>query len=624
MICGDAFLHSSCCHIVALFMFKFSVASMPEEAVGPPSLVSPQRGSDAGVVSDPFVHVDRAAEDAVVDLPVTSVIRRRVSIKRPATALEAAAAVDEAASGQAADAESREPVASARLFAGDLRTTVFPDEDQWSSLGAKKQYDWIYERVRGSWTQQRVRDNMDGTLDRDTSAHNYRAARAAFKSINRVEKRKLARTWLLECDAPEYVMARFFTNRATLQGCVRLGSVMLTYVLNEGTPLPERMERHPDVAVAYLREQKAVHELWQRITSFSEETAKELSGAHFAVCLELCPDTLAHHGTVRLHMHLFLKSNAGLAMKVPAMSELCFDGARPNQAAYQQGLTRVDKGWSGFFYCCVDKIGQVWNKSSRRPFKDFLVQSSWVMNLLQGEKITHAVARALVVRTCSNVTRQVAELDVLEREHELELVQKAQAEAIRVLSRDLKAWVQIPAVTQWERQYAEIRQRYHFLVLSGPTQMGKTMFARSLTPPGREFLEVNCSAGQEPELRAFRFSRHALILFDEIDAHQVARQRKLFQASPALVQLGASPTNCHIYKVYCHRVRFVLSSNTWESSLAELTADDRSWVVGNSVYVRIDTPLWTDAAAVDASVPVAPAQNADLEGAGNERPEHER
>ena len=590
---------------------------MTEEAVEPPSFHPSQRGNDAGAVSDPFVDVDIAAEDAVVHLPVMPVIRRRVSIKRPANALEAAAVVSEPASGQAADAEAREPVASAQLFARDLRSTVFPDEDQWSSWGLKKQYDWIYERVRTSWTRQRVEDNMEET------AQNYRSARAAFKRLSRLEKRKLARKWLLECDAPEYVMARFFTNGASLPGGIRLGSVMLTYVLNEGSPLPERMDRHPDVAAAYLREEPAVHELWQRITAFSEETAKELSGAHFAVSFELCPDTLAHHGTVRLHMHLFLKSNAGLTMKVPAMSELCFDGARPNQAAYQQGLTRVDKGWSGFFYCCVDKIGQVWKKSSRRPFKDFLVQSSWVMNLLQGEKITHAVARALVVRTCSNVTRQVAELDVLEREHELELVQKAQAEAIRVLSRDLQAWVQIPAVKQWERQYAEIRQRYHFLVLSGRTQMGKTMFARSLTPPGREFLEVNCSAGQEPELRAYRFSRHALILFDEIDAHQVARQRKLFQASPALVQLGASPTNCHIYKVYCHRVRFVLSSNTWESSLAELTPDDRSWVVGNSVYVRVDTPLWTDEADVDASVPVASAQKADLDGAANECSDHE-
>ena len=105
---------------------------------------------------------------------------------------------------------------------------------------------------------------------------------------------------------------------------------------------------------------------------------------------------------------------------------------------------------------------------------------------------------------------------------------------------------------------------------------------------------MNCASGAEPELRAYRLSKHDVILFDEIVASQVAEQRKLFQAQSAPVQLGCSATNCHSYGVFVWRKKMVLASNNWESSLAHLTAADREWVVANSIVLSVTEPMWQE------------------------------
>ena len=107
-----------------------------------------------------------------------------------------------------------------------------------------------------------------------------------------------------------------------------------------------------------------------------------------------------------------------------------------------------------------------------------------------------------------------------------------------------------------------------------------------------QVLEVNCASGAEPELRAYRLSKHDVILFEESVASQVAQQRKLFQAQAASVQLGCSATNCHSYDVFVWRKKLVLASNNWETSLMELTAADQEWVNSNSIVLSVTEPMW--------------------------------
>ena len=150
----------------------------------------------------------------------------------------------------------------------------------------------------------------------------------------------------------------------------------------------------------------------------------------------------------------------------------------------------------------------------------------------------------------------------------------------------------LPLVETWDAQYQDFKDRYQFLVLDGPSKMGKTAFGRSKCPKGQFVLEINCAAGGDPDLRSYRYGHHGLILLDEIEADVVARQRKLFQAGTALIQLGTSATNIHVYTVFVHRVRIVCASNNWAASTARLVEADREWIESNSVYVRCDEQLW--------------------------------
>ena len=122
------------------------------------------------------------------------------------------------------------------------------------------------------------------------------------------------------------------------------------------------------------------------------------------------------------------------------------------------------------------------------------------------------MARALLVQ-CANSSRHIRELDLHEVHLEQALVKKAQEEALRVLEGTLKPSKRYPQVGKFLQHFESPHHRYQFLVLSGPTQVGKTAFARGPCAPSYTTLEVNCASGAEPDRRAYRLSKHDAIFF---------------------------------------------------------------------------------------------------------------
>ena len=159
------------------------------------------------------------------------------------------------------------------------------------------------------------------------------------------------------------------------------------------------------------------------------------------------------------------------------------------------------------------------------------------------------------------------------------------------LNYERKPWQVIPEVVEWQRDIEVTRARRKFLVLDGPSRMGKTEFVRSLIEPVA-ILELNCASCLDPPLASFEAHRHRLILMDEGTVEMVCRNRKLFQCPNSFVQLGMSATNCHSYEVYLNNCLVVVCSNNWRAQLEKAPYEAGEWVVANQVYLYVSEPLW--------------------------------
>ncbi len=248
-----------------------------------------------------------------------------------------------------------------------------------------------------------------------------------------------------------------------------------------------------------------------------------------------------------------------------------------------------------FLYLSEHKIGTVFSFGSRRMFTDYIIQPSWVVNLLQCKKITLETAKRLIVKSCQNVTKYLKDLETVEQERIRDQTALESDRVLTVLNRMAKPFVILAEVQLWERQYEADAFRFKFLVLEGPSRIGKTVYARmSLSPPGKGFYELNRAGGVDLDLRGVEPSRHGLIIFDEISPSQVLKQKKVFQAGPTEIQLGQSSTSVYGYSKFFYRVRMACCSSTWFWMLQKLPAKDQEWLEKNSVHIVRTEPLWID------------------------------
>lgn len=500
----------------------------------------------------------------------------------------------------------REPTA---CFATQLRglrvREKFKAKAEFEVMSSRRRYDYLYDKVRSFWVNHlcsRAACQDSAALSAESSPKARGLAlklRRLWSQLGPSIRRESATTWLVCSQAPEWIrdaVDEVFAEQE--QGKkIRAKCLLLTFIgpwKMQACHEPTAAAGRPSLneVVLRLREEPATLKLWQRVQAHALALKQKLGACDYAVCLELCPESYDLQGIVQPHVHLCLRA-AGF-MTLASTSKYELDGAVPRVAHTVAGLcaNRMGTTWAGFLYCCVEKVGHLWHPASRRPFKDFLVNPNWIMNLLQSRKVTVALARKLVLQCCNGSVRLLRELDVLEAEEEKEAIRRCQAEATLALQGDLCTWKTFPEVAAWARQYDLMQHRYKFLVLQGPSRLGKTVFARSLAPIGTEVLELNCAAGVEPDLRAYRLTVHGLVLFDEIEAEVVLKQRKLFQACAAPVQLGCSATNCHSYSVFVHRKRLVLASNNWHASVKGLPSSDQAWLQANSIVLDVAEPMW--------------------------------
>ena len=337
-----------------------------------------------------------------------------------------------------------------------------------------------------------------------------------------------------------------------------------------------------------------VQRVW---TSFSEHVDRVVALTHvtdWASSLELCVDTWEKQGQVRVHTHLYLKS-AQSKMYVQSSEPMALFGSLPhkrhNIAHLQQ---RASGSYCGLYYLSCPKIGMICQRSSLQPYKDYPVSSAWIFSLLQADKMELEPAREELVRVGKGLTRLLADWEKLaqvRREDALRDRIQHVREQVALQDRALRSF---PEIDEWKRAAQQpYQRRKKFLVLDGPSGVGKTQYVKGLFGAER-VLELNCaSCGSSPDMRQFRADVHDAVLFDEGSVKLVLENRKLFQAPPCLVDLGHSPTGRDVYRVFLNDAVLVIASNRWVEDWRRLeNRSDYDWIAANQVLVCVSERMY--------------------------------
>jgi len=91
----------------------------------------------------------------------------------------------------------------------------------------------------------------------------------------------------------------------------------------------------------------------------------------------------------------------------------------------------------------------MWSFSTRLPFKDYLVQGSWIVNLLQSQKLSLETARELLGRTCNSQARFAREIQFLEQQEEKAAIHRMIQEAEEALRGSKLTFREIHTVREW-------------------------------------------------------------------------------------------------------------------------------------------------------------------------------
>ena len=324
-----------------------------------------------------------------------------------------------------------------------------------------------------------------------------------------------------------------------------------------------------------------------------------LSKASQDVCVDAStpsePIAIPADKSLRLHVHLFVSFHH--RHRIPKAANIALFDSTPLFFAVQgrRNAGRLNlSGNGGFFYVQVRKKSTLRQGANTHPFTDYLVNPEWVMNLWQMGKVSEEVARQVIISCKKNVPNLLRNHETVMREQNVFSLQHIVGRAHSLLEGQMQPVRTIPEVEAWKATFKETAFRYKFLVLDGPSQMGKTLFCRSLSPDQSAFVEVDCAYVDMPDLKEFKSGIHRVVLCDEGSCDMVLRYKKLFQYSASYVTMGSSRTNCHASTIWAHGVMFVIASNKWRRQLEALEVEDAAWLAANSVYVPVTEPLWQE------------------------------
>jgi hypothetical protein len=274
---------------------------------------------------------------------------------------------------------------------------------------------------------------------------------------------------------------------------------------------------------------------------------------------------------------------------------LVFLGALPNKSQCEATGHRGKNVFCGVYYCVAKKFGNLFSSSTAVPWEHFAVNSDWTLSLLELGKMSYENVRAEVCRSPKNLQTKLGNLEKWYEEKRLREREARIAARQAELRQKQRPFKTLSQVNAFLRKFVGPTpcERKKILVLDGPSGKGKTQFVRSLFPPGA-LLELNAANMGTPCLPGFDERRHRAIFWDECPAVLVSDNRKLFQHTATLIDLGHSPTGQHIQRYWLNDAVSIIASNRWEEDIAAMNSpSDEDWLRANTVVIRVMTPLYS-------------------------------
>ena len=237
------------------------------------------------------------------------------------------------------------------------------DEATFEESTHRRQYRLIYNRFMSWW----LKSSPDWVVVQGCSCTEelWNLGRKDYQSLSQRQKNILLRHFLHRSSAPAWVFD--FAVRAwpcdicekSEEPILRAQTCFLTYqgdwgVVETPSTLPEDVLCQ-ELTMA-VREMPEAQGLWAEFLAFAETLAKDLQATSWACCQEICLQTWEEQRQLRLHFHLFMKSDVK-QMRCKSRQRLRFQGADPFLKDTMWGKKVFKSNWAGAYYCLAPKKG---------------------------------------------------------------------------------------------------------------------------------------------------------------------------------------------------------------------------------------------------------------------------
>ena len=542
-------------------------------------------------------------------LPDPSSKRRRLSVKGPAPSLYPPLPQPPVADpvirlrrlrikGPAPFLLPRPPQSPAAVL--PLSTSLWKDQNEvtFEFLPHRRKYRWIYNKFQYWFFDSGT--VWAGLNDSGCTEELWKLGLKDFGSLSKRQKNIIMRHFLHCTGAPRWVMKYAVRqwhcdpDERRPKLILKSQTALLTFqgdwgVLELGPNLPP----NPTIGelAFHVKEMQRAQTLWKAFSEFAEQLAADLHAPNWACCFEICTRTFEEEKQLRLHGHLYLKSDVQ-QLRCEFQSKLRFMDSDPHLKDTLWGKKVGRANWAGAYYCLAPKLGSVFRHGSVQRFRDFPIDPSWIFNMIESGKLLYEEARAELVRCGKGLVRRVADLECWHKNKQEMLVREMVAAAQSACRSQLRPFPRWPVVDAWLTEVTKpLQSRKKCLVLHGPSRTGKTEFVRGLFSLGA-VLELNCSNLKDICLDGFDCLRHRAILWDEANAALVSNNRKVFQHPQCEVDLGHSPTGQHVRRYFLGNCCSIITTNKWYQDVAKLPSGDQEWLSANMVVVDVDQPMW--------------------------------